>query len=72
MKRETLVLAACECARTALPFTKDPRVLVCIETTERWCRGEATLAEVRKEMTDAAAYADADAAYAAYAAAYAA
>jgi len=37
--RKPLVLAACECARLALPYTKDKRVLKCIETTEAWTRG---------------------------------
>ncbi len=79
--RKGLVLAACACARLALPhFTKlyphDGRVLACIETAERWARGEATLAELRQARSaadDAAdAAAAADAAYAADAAAYAA
>jgi hypothetical protein len=63
--RQQLVLAACECARLALghvPAGED-RPRVAIETAERWARGEATLAEVRKAA--AAAYAT----YAAYAAA---
>jgi hypothetical protein len=68
VKRETLVLAACECARLALPHTKDPRVLACIETTERWCRGEATILQVREARAYAYAYAAAYAAYAADAA----
>ena len=77
--RQTLVLVACETARTALvhvPAGED-RPLVAIETAERWCRGEASLEEVRDAADDAdAARADADAAadaaYAAYAAADAA
>jgi hypothetical protein len=77
VKRETLVLAACECARLALPHTKDPRVLACIETAEKWCRGEATMYElVAARRAAAAAYAaaaadaaDAASAAAAYAAA---
>ena len=84
IKRETLVLIACECARLALLFTKDPRVLKCIETAEAWTRGEATIERVCEARVAAyaayaaaaddaydAAYAAA-AAYAAYAAAYAA
>jgi hypothetical protein len=78
--RKPLVLAACECARLALPYTKDPRVFKCIETTEAWTRGEATVEEARKAQdavaaaavaaADAVAYAAAAAAaYAAYAAA---
>jgi hypothetical protein len=70
-KRKPLVLAACECARLALPYTKDPRVLKCIETAEAWTRGEATNEEIYAAADAAAAAADAAAA-AAYAAAYAA
>ena len=44
---EKLVLAACECIRLALPFASDPRVLDCIEASERWGRGEATLTQLR-------------------------
>jgi hypothetical protein len=61
--RKPLVLTACECARLALPYTKDPRALKCIETAETWTRGEATHEQVRAAY--AAAFA---AAYAAYAA----
>jgi hypothetical protein len=76
--RKPLVLIACECARLALPHTKDPRVLACIETTEKWARGEATIEDVRTARR--AAYAAAEAAiedvrtvrFAAYAAAEAA
>ena len=46
-KRKPLVLAACECARLALPYTKDARVLTCIETAEAWARGLATPEQVR-------------------------
>ena len=73
--RKPIVRVACACARLALPYTKDPRVLACIETTEAWTRGEATTEEVRivrngaYDAAYAAAYAAADAAYAAYAAA---
>ena len=77
-----IVRAACECARLALPHTKDPRVLSCIETAEKWTRGEATIEEVRvlRSVAEAAAAsaaasaaaASASAAYAAYAAASAA
>jgi len=81
--RRRLVLAACACARLALvhvpPGEERPRVA--IETAEAWCRGEATIEEVRKASRNAdAAYAayvaadaaaDAAAADAAYAAAYA-
>jgi hypothetical protein len=70
--RKAVVLAACDCARLALPYTTDPRVLACIKTTEAWCRGEATIEQVRQAQRGAwAAYAAASAA-AAYADAYAA
>ena len=64
---KTLVLAACDCARLALPYTSDPRVLACIETTERWARGEATLEELSaaRAAASAAAWAASDAARAA-------
>lgn len=66
--RRRLVLAACACARLALvhvpPGEERPRVA--IETAEAWCRGEATIEEVRKASRNA------DAAYAAYVAADAA
>ena len=80
--RQTLVLAVCAAARTALVHLKgrlaEAAALASIETTERWCRGEATLDDVRAARDAAAsgrakawaAYAAADAAYAAdYAAA---
>jgi hypothetical protein len=67
-----LVFLACQCARTALKYTKDERVLKCIETAEAWTRDEATIEDVKSARKNAyAAYAayDAYAAYAAYAAA---
>jgi hypothetical protein len=80
--RRRLVMAACACARLALvhvpPGEERPRVA--IETAEAWCRGEATIEQVRKASRNAdaahaaaAAYAAAAdaAAYAAYAYAYA-
>ena len=47
-RRKKLVLAACECARLALPiwekrYPDDKRVRDCIETAEKWARNEATL-----------------------------
>jgi hypothetical protein len=75
VERKRIVLAACACARLALKFVKEgeERPRICIEITERWVRGEATIGEVRKARDEswkawpaAAAY---DAAYAAYAAA---
>ena len=74
--RMIIAKIACDCARTALRFVPegDARPLLCIEATERWIVGEATIEEVRiarrAAYTDAATYADA-AAYAAAAAAYA-
>ena len=65
--RSTLVLAACECARLALPYVpeNEQRPLIAIETTEKWARGGdgITLDQVRSV---------ADAAYAAVYAAHAA
>ena len=70
LRREVLVLCACEYARTALRYVPagETRPLAAIETAERWARGEATLDEVRA-AADAAADADDAAAAAAYAAA---
>ena len=72
--RKALVLAACACAEPALKHVRagDDRPRLAIETARAWCRGEATIKEVRKAVLAADAAADA-AAYAAYAvAAYAA
>ena len=67
MRREVIVLCACACARTALRYVPagEERPLAAIETAERWCRGDATLDEVRAARRGAAyaAYAAADAAY---------
>ena len=70
MRREVIVLCACACARTALRYVPagEERPLAAIETAERWCRGDATLDEVRAARRGAAYAAD----YAAYAAADAA
>jgi hypothetical protein len=85
--RQELVLAACDCAETALRYVPkgEDRPRLAIETARRWARGEATVEEVRASDVAAlaaacnagyavatAAYADADAACAAYAAADAA
>lgn len=71
--RKRLVLAACECARLSLPYTQDVRVLRCIETAERWARGEATREELiearQRALTSASAYAASAATAAATAAA---
>jgi hypothetical protein len=71
--RRKLVLAACACARLALPHVKagEDRPRLAIETAERWARQEdgVTLDMVRSAAAYAAAYAASDAAYAdAYAA----
>ena len=70
-----IVHTACQCARLALPYCKDKqqRPLKCIETTEKWCRGEATSEEVKQARSAAweacsAGYTASAAAYAAYAA----
>jgi hypothetical protein len=66
---KTITHAACACARLALPYTQNPLVLACIETTERWVEGKATLAEVKaarlalKPVVDTAARAAASAAH---------
>lgn len=78
--RRPLALAACACARLALPrwetrYPNDRRPRATGETIERWARGEGpTLAEVQTAAFDAAAAADAaaDAYAAADAVAYAA
>ncbi len=75
--RKLIVMAACASARTALKYVAEgeARPLKAIETAEAWCRGDATLEEVRTAGgvgAAAHAYAAADyAAYAAYAAAHA-
>ena len=47
--RQTLVLAACACAETALCHVAagDDRPRLAIEAARRWARGEATVEEVR-------------------------
>jgi hypothetical protein len=83
VSRKLVVLAACDCARTALRYVPEGegRPRLAIETAEAWCRGEATEKEAREAANaaahaaglaaDAAAYA-ANATYAANAAAHAA
>jgi len=76
--RRPLVLAACECARLALPYVRkdETRPLAAIEMAERWASGEegVTLEQV-KAAAGAAAYAShaafvaADLSYAAFVAA---
>jgi hypothetical protein len=72
--RKIVVFAACQCARLALKYvTKgEGRPLRCIETTEAWTRGEATLEEVLAARQGTNASAASYAASAADAAAYAA
>ncbi len=73
--RKRLVMAACACARLALVHVPagEQRPRIAIETAEAWCRGEATIEQVKEARRNAAdAAADAADAYAAYAAAYAA
>ena len=71
--RKLVVRAECDCARTSLKFVPkgEKRPLIAIQTAERWCRGEATIEEVRSAAyaAYAADAASASAAYAAYAAA---
>jgi hypothetical protein len=59
--RRTLVLAACACARLALPHVRagESRPLRAIETAEAWARGDdgVTLANVRSAAAAAAAFA---------------
>ncbi|MDP2730557.1 MAG: hypothetical protein Q8O55_08735 [Dehalococcoidales bacterium] len=63
-----LVLAACQCARLALPYVAEgeKRPLLAIELAERWAKGEAISREQLRNAADAAY--TSDAAYAAYAA----
>ena len=85
LSRKKLVLAACGCARLALPYVRNGelRPLKSVEVAEQWARGEngitiqdvrdaAWYAESAASAAEYAAYAAWDAAYAAYAAAYAA
>ena len=80
--RKPLIMAACECARLALPYicAGEKRPLRSIEAVEAWCREEVTLDTVRSAAADAYAAATpassaaayfAAAATAAYATAYA-
>lgn len=76
--RKTIVRVACSVAREALKYVPayvpagEDRPRICIETTERWTRGEATIDEVRQAKYSARSDAYAAAAYAADAAAFAA
>ena len=82
--RRQLVLAACKCARLALPYVKagETRPLAAIETAERWARREkgVSIDDVQRaadaayaaanSAANSAAYAAANAANAAYAATF--
>jgi hypothetical protein len=48
VSRQELVLAACDCAETALRYVSEveDRPRLAIETARRWARGEATVKEV--------------------------
>ena len=74
VERKVVVLAACACARLALPYVAagELRPLKDIETAEAWYSGEASLGDVRAAYAADDAYAAAAASDAAYAAAYAA
>ena len=66
--RKLLVLAACDCAETALQYVPkgEDRPVKCIQVSRNWCNGTASMDDVRAARRDA----DAAAAYAAAAAAY--
>ena len=69
VERRSIALAACACAELALAYVPagEDRPRLGLEVTRAWCRGAASIYEVR-EARYAAAYAS-DAAYAADAAA---
>jgi hypothetical protein len=72
--RRELVLAACDCAETALKYVPkgEERPAKAIETARKWARGKATIQEVRGAAyvaADANVYAASAYAAAAYAAA---
>lgn len=55
--RRLVGLAACACARESLKYVPagEDRPLICIETTEAYWNGKATVEEVRKARDNAAA-----------------
>ena len=61
--RKLLVLAACDCAETALQYVPkgEDRPAKAIQTSRNWCAGNATMQDVRNaaDAAYAAAYADA-------------
>ena len=74
--RKLLVLAACDCAETALQYVPEgeDRPAKAIQVSRNWCGGTAFIGDVRNAVYAAAyaAYAATNAAYAATNAAYAA
>jgi hypothetical protein len=46
VSRRDIVLAACACARTVIPFATRPEALIAIETAEAWCRAEPSTEQV--------------------------
>jgi hypothetical protein len=59
--REKIVLAACACARLALPYVAGPEALAAIEAAEAWANGKGSIESVRiaagASAANAAAYA---------------
>ncbi len=72
--RKLLVLAACDCAETALQYVPEgeTRPAKAIQTSRNWCNGTASMSDCRKAAAAAAAAAAYAATYAAAAAAAAA
>ena len=66
--RRLVVLAACACARTELPYLAREQEMsrLAIETAEAWARGEATVEEVHAASVAPASASAASAASAAY------
>ena len=64
--KKLIVLAACDCAETALQYVPDgeDRPARAVQTSRNWCNGTATRQECRKAAADAA-HAAAHAAHAA-------
>lgn len=60
LDRRVIVLCACASARTALRYVPagEERPLRAIETAEAWCRGEATIEDVRTAQRGARAARD--------------
>src|SRR5262245_34769332 len=55
VERRTVVWAACKCARLALRHIPngEKRPLKAIQTAEAWCKGKATIEQVREARRDA-------------------